>query len=205
MISSGSTASRMFAACCISSASMPRRPAVSTMTMSRWARLAYSIASRATRRPDRRHRCPARARTPRHRPEYRGPAARLTAFGRCRSAATSIGWWPPLRRCSASLPASVVSPPWRPASMITVAAVSRGAAGGSRAEDVDQLFVNDLDDLLGRVERLRHLGADRRSLIDAMNARTTGSATSASRRASRISRAVASMSASVRRPCRAAS
>ena len=39
-----------------------------------------------------------------------------------------------------------------------------------------------------------------RSLTDAMNARTTGSATSASSSAMRISRAVASMSASVSRP-----
>ena len=41
--SSGLTASRMSAACCISSASMPRRPAVSTMTTSCSVRLASSI------------------------------------------------------------------------------------------------------------------------------------------------------------------
>ena len=45
----------------------------------------------------------------------------LTAFGRCRSQATSSGVWPCPRSQRASLPASVVLPePCRPASMITV-------------------------------------------------------------------------------------
>ena len=48
MTSSGSTASRMSRACCIISASMPRRPAVSTMTMSFAVRLACSMESLAT-------------------------------------------------------------------------------------------------------------------------------------------------------------
>ncbi len=47
-ISSGLTASRMSAACCISSESMPRRPAVSTMTMSYCLVRAYSMESLAT-------------------------------------------------------------------------------------------------------------------------------------------------------------
>ena len=46
--SSGLTASRMSAACCISSASTPRRPAVSTMTTSWSVRRASSIEARAT-------------------------------------------------------------------------------------------------------------------------------------------------------------
>lgn len=47
-ISSGETASRMSAACCISSWSIPRRPAVSTITMSWTLDFANSMESLAT-------------------------------------------------------------------------------------------------------------------------------------------------------------
>jgi hypothetical protein len=53
---------------------------------------------------------------------------------------------------------------------------------GLAPEDADEFFVDDLDDLLRRVER------------------ATGSETSASSSANRISRVVASISASVSRP-----
>ena len=118
--SSGSTASRMSAACCISSASTPRRPAVSTMTTSWSLRLASSIDSRATATgsPTPLPGSGAKTGTP-----TRSPLtwSCWTAFGRCRSAATSIGVLPCSLSQSASLAASVVLPaPWRPASMITV-------------------------------------------------------------------------------------
>ena len=71
---------------------------------------------------------------------------------------------------------------------------------GLAAEDPDELLVDDLDDLLGRVEGLGDLGADRALPDRATNSRTTGSATSASSRATRISVQVASTSASESRP-----
>ena len=84
-----------------------------------------------------------------------------TAFGRCRSAATSSGVWPCFFNQSPSLPASVVLPePCRPASMITV-----GGFFASRSRRVwppripDQLVVDDLEDLLARVERAGQLRA----------------------------------------------
>ena len=106
-------------------------------------------------------------------------------------------------RCRASLPASVVLPaPCRPASRITVGG-RLGQAQPARlaAEDADELLVDDLDDLLGGVERLADLGAERALLAPRpVNSRTTGSATSASSSAVRISRTVASTSASDSRP-----
>ena len=68
---------------------------------------------------------------------------------------------------------------------------------GLAAEDRDELVVDDLDDLLGRVERPADLLAAG-ALLDGAptNSFTTGRATSASSSAMRISRAVASMSAS---------
>lgn len=63
----------------------------------------------------------------------------------------------------ASLPASVVfPPPYRPANMITVGGVLANASCcGLTAEDADEFVVDNLDDLLGRIERtgdLRALG-----------------------------------------------
>jgi hypothetical protein len=68
------------------------------------------------------------------------------------------------------------------------------------AEDVDELLVDDLDDLLAGLSAWDTSAPRRPFLEAAMNALTTGSATSASSSARRISRAVASMSASVSRP-----
>jgi len=86
-----------------------------------------------------------------------------TALGRCRSAATSMGVLPCLRSHKASLPASVVLPePCRPASRITVGGTLLNRSRlASAAEDLDQFLVDDLDDLLGRVERLQDVGAER--------------------------------------------
>ena len=60
---------------------------------------------------------------------------------------------------SASLAASVVLPaPWRPASMMTVGAgLGVAQPAGLAAEDRDQLVVDDLDDLLGGVQRAADL------------------------------------------------
>ena len=106
-----------------SPASMPRRPAVSMMTMlcsGAWPR----PASRGPPRPGRRRRCRAAARTPGRRPARRRTWSCWTALGRCRSAATSSGVLPCSRSQRASLAASVVLPePCRPASMITVGGV----------------------------------------------------------------------------------
>ena len=99
---------------------------------------------------------------------------------------------------SASLAASVVLPePCRPASMMTVGGtLANRSRRASPPRIVDQFLVDDLDDLLRRVQRLGDLGAaGRRSRTLAMNSRTTGRATSASSSAIRISRQVASMSA----------
>ena len=61
----------------------------------------------------------------------------------------------------ASLPASVVLPaPWRPASMMTVGGgLGELEAALLAAEDRDELLVDDLHDLLRRVERLVDLVA----------------------------------------------
>ena len=100
-ISSGSSASRMSEACCISSASTPRRPAVSTMRTSCSFVLAVARPSRATATgsaPNGRRSslpwlpgCGANTGTP-----ARSPTtwSWVTAFGRWRSAATSSGVWP---------------------------------------------------------------------------------------------------------------
>ena len=121
--SSGCTASRMSAACCISSASTPRRPAVSTMTTSWSLRLASSIEARATDTgsPTPLPGSGAKTGTP-----TRSPLtwSWLTALGRWRSAATSSGALSCSLSQSASFAASVVLPaPWRPASMMTVGPV----------------------------------------------------------------------------------
>ena len=71
---------------------------------------------------------------------------------------------------------------------------------GLAAEDLDELLVHDLDDLLRGLSACDTSAPLARSFTRAMNCLTTGSATSASSRAMRISRAVASMSAGDSRP-----
>ena len=204
----GRTASRMSAACFISSASIASRPAVSTMTTS------WTLGrSRARRRP-----ATPRTGSPTPLPgsgAKTGTPARSpttwswsTALGRCRSAATSSGVWPCSRSQRASLPASVVLPaPCRPASRIDRRrGLGEAEPAGLAAEDPDELLVDDLDDLLRGVERLRDLGAERPLLDRARRtSRTTGSATSASSRAIRISARSRRCRPRTGGPCRAGS
>lgn len=129
-------------------------------------------------------------------------ASWLTALGRCRSQATSSGAWPwPLSQ-RPSFPASVVLPaPWRPASMITVGgclAKRRRRVSPPRMPTSSSLTI--LMTCWAGFSAWETSAPVARSLICLMKARTTGSATSASSSAIRISRAVASMSASDRRP-----
>ena len=122
----------------------------------------------------------------------------MTALGRCRSQATSSGVCPwPLSQC-ASLPASVVLPePCRPASMITLggslASRSRRVSPPRMAMSSSLTILTTCWAGFSAPETSAPLA---RSLIRAMKPRTTGSATSASSSAMRISRAVVSMSAS---------
>ena len=106
--SSGEIAARMSAACCIRFSSMARRPAVSTMTTSCWARRACSRPARetATGSPWLRVPSPVSVTTswpktlPRSGANTGTPARSpttsswVTALGRWRSAATSSGVWP---------------------------------------------------------------------------------------------------------------
>ena len=98
---------------------------------------ACSTTGARPRPPGRRRRCPARGAktaTPARSPTT---CSWSTALGRCRSAATSSGWWPWLLSQRASLPASVVFPdPCRPASMITVGGcLGEAQPAGLAAED----------------------------------------------------------------------
>ncbi len=125
-----------------------------------------------------------------------------TALGRCRSAATSTGVLPCPFSHSASLAASVVLPdPCRPASMMTVGGTF---ANRSRLVSPPRMPTSSSCTILmtccagfSAAETSSPLA---RSLTRAMNCLTTGSATSASSRAMRISRVVASMSAADSRP-----
>lgn len=126
----------------------------------------------------------------------------LTALGRWRSQATSSGAWPwPLSQ-RPSLPARVVLPaPCRPASMITVGGC---LANLSRRVSPPRMPTSSSLTILmtcwAGLSACDTSAPRARSLTCLMKARTTGSATSASSSAIRISRAVASMSASDRRP-----
>jgi hypothetical protein len=173
--SSGSVAARMSAAWAISSASIARRPAVSTMTTSRLlaARLLDAVAGD---RPGRRSRgCPRRTRSPRrtrhvaalgceHR--HAGALAHDLQLGH-RVGALEV------RRHEQRGVALLLEP-------VAELARERRLTGalqadqhddrrrvlgeldrtGRPAEDRDELLVDDLDDLLARVERLMHLGAE---------------------------------------------
>ncbi len=125
-----------------------------------------------------------------------------TALGRCRSAATSSGLLPWSLSQSASLAASVVLPaPWRPASMMTVGGV---LANRSRRVSPPRMATSSSLTILttcwAGFSAWLTSAPRARSLTAATNCLTTGRATSASSSAIRISRAVASMSASESRP-----
>ena len=84
--------------------------------------------------------------------------------------------------------------------MITVGGVLANGSVGLPAENLDELLVDDLDDLLRGVQRLADLLAQG-PLADGRDERlTTGSATSASSRARRMSRSATLTSCSVSRP-----
>ena len=198
--SSGDTASRMSAACCIRSASMPSRPAVSTTTTSnsrRWASTMDALAT-ATGSPTPLPGSGAKTCTPARWPTT---CSWLTAFGRWRSAATSSGEWPWALSQSASLPASVVLPaPWRPASMITVGGflakrIVRVSPPRIATSSSSTILMMACDGFSAPVSSAPLA----RSRTRATKSRTTARLTSASSSATRISRAVASMSASLSR------
>ena len=155
-VSSGWTASRMPAAWAISSASMPSRPAVSTTTTSCIVRRACSMESRATRigSPTPLPGSGAKTSTPAWPPttvellhrvralqvgrdEQRGvplrlePAAELAGQGRL-TGTLQTGQHDHRRRL-----------------------LGQPDPAGLAAEDLDELLVDDLDDLLRRVQRLR--------------------------------------------------
>ena len=150
----------MPAACAIISASMPSRPAVSTMTMSCMVRRACSIESRG--HLDRVADAVAGLRgvdvdaglAGHDRQLVDGVGALQVGGDEQRRVALALSQRP-------SLPASVVLPePWRPASMITVGdCLANRSRRVSPPRMLDELLVDDLDDLLGRVQRLGDLGA----------------------------------------------
>ena len=200
-ISSGSVASLIARAWAIMSSSTPSRPAVSMMTMLCWRRRASSSDCRATATG-----------SPTPLPgsgAYTGIPARSprtwscwTALGRCRSAATITGVLPCPLSHSASLAASVVLPePCRPASMMTVGGTF---ANRSRLVSPPRMPTSSSCTILmtccAGFSAAETSSPPARSLTRAMNCLTTGSATSASSRAMRISRVVASMSAADSRP-----
>ena len=160
-ISSGCTASRMSAACCISSASTPSRPAVSTMTTSYMLLLRRARSRRARRPTGSPTPLPgsgANTGTPARSPTT---CSWVTALGRCRSAATSTR-----RVALAAQPVGELAGERRLAGALQAGEHDHGRRvlgepqpAGLAAEDRDELLVDDLDDLLRRVERLVHLGA----------------------------------------------
>ena len=175
--SSGEIAARMSAACCMRFSSMARRPAVSTMTTSCWARRACSMPARetATGSPWLRVPSPLSVTTswpktlPRSGANTGTPARSpttsswVTAFGRWRSAATSSGVWPWALSQAAELAGER-----RLARALQAGEHDDGRrllrepdAARLTTEDGDELLVDDLDDLLGRVQRLADLGAER--------------------------------------------
>src|SRR5690606_14007337 len=126
----------------------------------------------------------------------------VTALGRWRSEATGRGVWPWSLSHFASLPARVVLPaPWRPASMMTVGgrlAKRRSRAWPPRISTSSELTI--LTTCWPGLRAPETSAPSARSRTAAVNSRTTGRATSASRRARRISETVVVMSCSDSRP-----
>ena len=196
--SSGSTASEIWRTCSIISASMARRPAVSTM--SDVAAEAAGLVEAAPGDVSTGSPGSLNTGTSIWRPSVRSCS---TAAGRWRSAPTSSGLRPWLLepagqlggvgRLARALEAGHQHDRRRPAGV--------GDLQRLAAEDVGQLLVDDLDDLLAGLERLAT--ARRRSPARGCGRRRCGrrsTLTSASSRAVRISRRTSSTSASVRRP-----
>ena len=180
----------MSAAWRISSSSTPRRPAVSTTSTSYWRLVASATARRATSTgsPTPLPGSGAKTSTPARSPTI---WSWVTAFGRWRSQAASIGVWPwPLSQC-ASLPASVVLPePCRPASMITVGGfLAKRSRRVSPPRMPTSSSLTILTTCCAGFSASETSAPSARSLTCRTNARTTGSATSASSSAMRISRA----------------
>ena len=217
--SSGWIAARMSAACCMRFSSIARRPAVSTMTTSCWRARAASMPWRATATGSPKERVPSpESRTaswppmlPRSGANTGTPARSpttsswVTALGRCRSAATSIGVCPCSLSHLPSLPARVVLPePWRPASMITVGGFFANCSvrvWPPRMPTSSSLTI--LTTCWAGLSAPETSAPSARSRTAWVKCLTTGSATSASSSAIRMSRTVLLMSDSVSRPlCR---
>src|SRR5699024_6789658 len=126
----------------------------------------------------------------------------VTAFGRCRSAATSSGVCPCSFSQAPSFPASVVLPaPCRPASRITVGGC---LARVSSRESPPRISISCSCTILticwAGFSDWETSAEEARSRTAAVKARTAGTATSASSRARRIWETVVSMSDSDSRP-----
>ena len=214
--SSGRMASRMSAACCMRLTSTASRPAVSTMTTSYCFARACSMPIRETATGSPKERVPspepstaswppmlprsgAKTGTPARSPVT---SSWVTALGRCRSAATSSGVCPWSLSHLPSLPAKVVLPdPCRPASMITVggclASVSCRVCPPRIATSSSCTI---LTTCWAGLSAWLTSAPSARSRTRPVKRLTTGSATSASSSASRMSRTVALTSDSDRRP-----
>ena len=158
--SSGVTASRMSAACCISSSSMPRRPAVSTMTTSCRVRLASSTAAAGHR--DRV--ADAVARLGRVDGDPGALTHDLELLDRVR--ALQVGGDEHRALALVLEPQRELGGERGLSGALEAGQHDHGRRGlrepqppGLAAEDPDELLVDDLDDLLGGVQRLADLGA----------------------------------------------
>src|SRR5580765_718312 len=124
------------------------------------------------------------------------------AAGRCRSAATSAGFFPSSRRSRASFAAAVVLPaPWRPARRIVVG----GFCANARRESVDpsssvSSSCTIFTTCCPGVRLLRTSSPSARSRTCATKSLTTSRLTSASSRASRTSRIAREIDSSSRTP-----
>src|SRR4051812_17481917 len=188
----GRVASRTAASSSISASSTCRRPAVSRMTVSR-------PSARAPSRPcstalTGSERSSLKTGTWIWRPSC---SSWSIAAGRCRSAATSPGLRPSLRRCSESFAAAVVLPePWRPASRITACLGSTSPEAPAPISSASSSCTTFTTCWPG-VRLFSTSSPSARSRTRATKSRTTcrlTSASSSARRISRIAREIASSS-----------
>ncbi len=123
----------------------------------------------------------------------------VTALGRCRSQATSMGLWPCALRLAGELAGEGgLTGALEAGEHDDGGPVLAAGCGGFAAEDLDEFLVDDLHDLLARVQRAGDLGAERTLAYAGGELRTTGDGNVGVQQARRISRTVASTSASVR-------